>query len=128
MKSAEQTSIQRTAPQAEESLLLAAQFDSRLTHQDLSQKKDNRVEKYQQDTFNSPANAMSVKRYFSTAKLFLNFTRFIQGKKTTRQVPGFLWILSLADDTINASCYRLREENQWAKQQYQRPNEHDLVE
>lgn len=67
------------------------------------------------------ANTTSVKRYFSIAKLFLNFTRFIQGENHragARSLTNPQLDAAQAADRITASCYKLREENEGAKQQF----------
>lgn len=65
---------------------------------------------------------MSFKRYFSIAKLFLNL-RFISGEShkkgvrilTNPQLDVTQAEFVPADDTITASCYKLRKENWCAK-------------
>ncbi len=91
----------------------------------LSQKKDTRVGAEGSkvvNTFGSSANTMSVKRYFSIAELFLNFTRFIHGenhKAGVRILTNPQLEFVPADHKITASCYKLREENWCAKEQFE---------
>lgn len=74
------------------------------------------IQKYRLETFGSSANTMSVKRYFSTAPDLQAENHKAGSRIFTNPQLEFV----PADDSITASCYKLREENYWAKQQFTR--------